>query len=87
MDMQQLCEWKKLEVLEMNVKEDHVHVVLSIPLKFSVSKVVGFLKGKCAIKIFDKHLELKNDTRVDTFGTQGTVLARFALMKKKFVIV
>jgi putative transposase len=55
----QLCEWKKLEVLEVNVQEDHVHLVVSIPPKFAVSEVVGFLKGKCAIKIFDKHLELK----------------------------
>jgi putative transposase len=43
----------------MNVQEDHVHLVVSIPPKFAVSEVVGFLKGKCAIKIFDKHLELK----------------------------
>ena len=57
--LQQLCEWKKLEVLEMNVQEDHVHLLLSISPKHSVSEVVGFLKGKCAIKIFDKHLELK----------------------------
>ena len=57
--LQQLCEWKNLEILEMNVQEDHVHLLLSIPPKFSVSEVVGFLKGKSAIKIFDKHLELK----------------------------
>jgi putative transposase len=57
--VRQLCEWKKLEVLEMNVQEDHVHLVISIPPKFAVSEVGGFLKGKCAIKIFDKHLELK----------------------------
>jgi len=56
--LQQLCEWKKLEMLEMNVQEDHVHLLLSIPPKYSVSEIVGFLKGKCAIKIFDKHLEL-----------------------------
>ena len=57
--LRQLCEWKKLEVLEMNVQEDHVHLLLSIPPKFSVSEVVGFLNGKSAIKIFDRHLELK----------------------------
>jgi putative transposase len=57
--LRQLCDWKKLEILEMSIQEDHVHMVLSIPPKFSVSEVVGFLKGKCAIKIFDKHLELK----------------------------
>ena len=55
----QLCEWKKLEVLEINVMEDHIHLIISIPPKLEVANVVGFLKGKCAIKIFDKHLELK----------------------------
>lgn len=54
-----MCEWKNLEVLEMNVQGDHVHLVLSIPPKNSVSEVVGFLKGKCAIKVFDRHLEIK----------------------------
>ena len=48
--LHQLCEWKKLEVFEMNVQEDHVHVVLSIPPKFSVSEVVGFLKGNVRSK-------------------------------------
>ncbi len=57
--LHQLCEWKNLEVLEMNVQVDHVHLLVSIPPKFSVSEVVGFLKGKSAIKIFDNHLELK----------------------------
>jgi len=47
----QLCEWKKLEILEMNVLEDHVHLPISIPPKFAVSEVIGFLKGKCAIRI------------------------------------
>ena len=57
--IKQLCEWKKLEILEMNIQEDHIHLVISIPPKFAVSEIVGFLKGKCAIKIFDKHRKLK----------------------------
>ena len=40
----QLCEWKKLEILEMNVMEDHVHLIISIPPKIGVSKIIGFLK-------------------------------------------
>ena len=40
--LRQLCEWKKLELLEMNVQEDHVHMIVSVPPKFSVSEVVGF---------------------------------------------
>ena len=47
----QLCEWKKLEILEMNVLEDHVHLVISIPPKFAVSEIIGFLKGKSAVRI------------------------------------
>ncbi len=65
-----LCEWKNLEILGMNIQEDHVHLVLSIPLKLSVSSVVVLLKGKCSIKIFDKHLELKKRYWVDIFGAK-----------------
>ena len=38
---------------------DHVHIVLTIPPKYSVSEVVGFIKGKSAIKMFDMHSQLK----------------------------
>jgi putative transposase len=57
--IRQLCEWKKVEILAGNVQIDHIHLVLSIPPKYSVSELAGFLKGKSAIKIFDMHLELK----------------------------
>jgi len=43
----------------MDIQEDHVHIVLSILPRSSISEVVGFLKRKCAIKILDKHLKLK----------------------------
>lgn len=51
--VKQLCEWKQAEILEGSVQIDHIHLVLSIPPKYSVSEFVGFLKGKSAIKIFD----------------------------------
>ena len=57
--IKQLCEWKQIEILEGNVQVDHIHLVLSVPPKHSISEAVGFLKGKSAIKIFDMHLELK----------------------------
>lgn len=41
------------------MQKDHVHLVLSVPPKYSVSEMVGFLKGKSAIKMFDKYLDLK----------------------------
>ena len=57
--IRQLCEWKRIRILEGNVQVDHIHLVVSIPPKHSVSEVVGFLKGKSAIKMFDRHTELK----------------------------
>ena len=54
-----LCEWKKLEIIEMNVQIDHIHLVLSIPPKMSVSQVMGLLKGKTAIMIFKQFPGLK----------------------------
>jgi putative transposase len=57
--IKQLCEWKNVEILEGNVQADHIHLVLSFPPKYAISAVVGFLKGKSAIKMFDMHIELK----------------------------
>ncbi len=57
--IKQLCEWKNVEILEGNVQADHIHLVLSFPPKYAISEVVGFLKGKSAIKMFDMHIELK----------------------------
>ena len=81
--LRQLCEWKKLELLEMNVQEDHVHMVVSIPPKFSVSEIVGFLKGKCAIKIFDKHLELKKRYWGRHFWAKGYCVSTVGLDEEK----
>jgi putative transposase len=44
-----------VEVLEMNVQEDHVHTILSIPPKYSVSSLMGFLKGRLSIKMFRRY--------------------------------
>ena len=81
--LRQLCEWKKLELLEMNVQEDHVHMVVSIPPKLSVSGVVGFLKGKCAIKVIDKHLELKKRYWGRHFWAKGYCVSTVGLDEEK----
>ena len=54
-----LCEWKSIDILEMNVQEDHIHLVVSIPPKLSISVVMGILKGKTAIKLFKSFPALK----------------------------
>ena len=57
-----LCQWKNIEILEMNVKEDHIRLIISVPPRLSVSEVMGMLKGKTAIKIFRGFPFLKNKT-------------------------
>ena len=57
--LRMLCEWKTIEILEVNVKEDHIHMILSIPLRLSISEVMGMLKGKTAIKLFKSFPALK----------------------------
>ena len=52
LQLRMLCEWKRFEIQELNIQPDHVHIVLSVPPKISISKVMGILKGKTAIKIF-----------------------------------
>ena len=47
-----LCEWKKVEILEMNVQKDHIHMIVSIPPKISVSQFMWIIKGKTGIKVF-----------------------------------
>ena len=54
-----LCEWKEIEILELSIQVDHVHLILEIPPKLSVSQVMGVLKGKTAIKIFKSYPVLK----------------------------
>ena len=57
--LRMLCEWKNMEILEMNVKEDHIHMILSVPPRLSISEVMGMLKGKTAIKLFKSYPALK----------------------------
>jgi putative transposase len=58
-DVRMLCEWKGVEIIELNVQIDHIHVVCSIPPKVSVSALMGTLKGKLAIKLFKSYPKLK----------------------------
>jgi len=48
-----------IEVLEVNVQEDHVHLIVWIPPKYAVSQYMGFLKGKLALRLFDRFPQLR----------------------------
>ena len=54
-----LCGQKdKVEIEEVNIQPDHVHLIISIPPKFSVSEMMGYLKGKLALRLFESQKEL-----------------------------
>ncbi len=57
--LRKLCEQKGIEIIEAELCKDHVHMLVSIPPKMSVSSVMGYLKGKSALMIFDRHANLK----------------------------
>ena len=74
--LRQLCQQKGVEIIEAEACPDHIHMLLSIPPKYSVSQIMGFLKGKSSLMIFDRHANLKYGNRhfwargyfVDTVG-------------------
>ena len=57
--LRKLCEWKGVEIIEAEACPDHIHLLVSIPPKISVSSFMGYLKGKSSLMIFDKHANLK----------------------------
>ena len=77
-----LCKYKKVEIIAGAVCADHVHLCVSIPPKLSVSDFVGYLKGKSALMIFDKHPEMGNKWD-RSFGHAGIMCRRSEMWMKK----
>jgi len=57
--LRELCDRKDIEIIEAELCPDHVHMLISIPPKYSVSEIMGYLKGKSSLMIFDRHANLK----------------------------
>jgi len=57
--LRKLCAYKEIEILEAEACKDHVHMLLSIPPKYSISQVMGYLKGKSSLMIYEKYANLK----------------------------
>ena len=85
--LRRLCEMKGIESIEAELCPDHVHMLISIPPKYSVAQVVGYLKGKSALMIFDRYANLKykygnrhfwcRGYFVDTVGRNRTAVAEY----------
>ena len=69
--LRQLCEWKNVEIVEAEVCPDHIHMLVRIPPKESVSGFIGFLKGKSSLLIYQKYANMKFKYRDRTFWCRG----------------
>lgn len=69
--LRQLCEWKNVEIVEAEVCLDHIHMLVKIPPKESVSGFIGFLKGKSSLLIYQKYANMKFKYRDRTFWCRG----------------
>ena len=70
-DIKLLCQYKGVRIIEGHMMPDHVHLLLSIPPKISVSSFMGYLKGKSALMMFDQHANLKYKFGNRHFWSEG----------------
>ena len=83
-----LCKYKEVEILEGHMMPDHVHLLLSIPPKMSVSSFMGYLKGKSALLMFDRHANLKYKYGNRHFWAEGYYVSTVGLNEatiKKYI--
>ena len=69
--LRQLCKWKGIDIIEAEVCIDHVHMLIRIPPKFSVSSIMGYLKGKSSLQIYDKWGNARYKYRNREFWCRG----------------
>lgn len=69
--LRKLCEWKGIEIHEAELCPDHVHMLVSIPPKVSVSSFMGYLKGKSSLMIYEQYGDMKYKYRNREFWCRG----------------
>ena len=86
--LKQLCSYKGVEIIEGHLMPDHIHMLLAIPPKYSVSSFMGYLKGKSALMIFDRHANLKYRFGNRHFWAEGYYVSTVGLNEatiKKYI--
>ena len=80
--LRQLCNYKNVEIIEAHAMPDHIHMLLKIPPKISVSGFMGYLKGKSALMIFERHANLKYRYGNRHFWAKGFFVSTVGLNTK-----
>lgn len=69
--LRKLCEYKGIGIIEAKACSDHIHMCLTIPPKYSVANIIGYLKGKSTMIIFEKFSRLKSNFKDNAFWARG----------------
>ena len=80
--IRKLCEYKGVEIIEAEACPDHIHMLVSIPPKYSVSQFMGYLKGKSSLMIFEKYANLKYKYGNRHFWCRGYYVSTVGKNKK-----
>ena len=80
--LRKLCQQKSIEIIEAQACPDHIHMLISIPPKYSVSQIRGYLKGKSGLIIFDRHANLKYKYGNRHFWSRGCFVDTVGRNKK-----
>ena len=86
--LKQLCAYKGVEIIEGHLMADRIHMLVSISPKYSVSQFMGYLKGKSALMIYDKHANLKHKFGNRYFWSEGYYVSTVGLNEatiKKYI--
>ena len=80
--LRKLCEYKGIEILEAEACKDHIHMLISVPPKYSVAQIMGYLKGKSSLMIFEKYANLKYKYGNRHFWCRGYYVSTVGANKK-----
>ena len=86
--LRKLCEQKGVEIIQAEACPDHIHMLIAIPPKYSVAQIMGYLKGKSALMIFDQHANLKYKFGNRHFWAEGYYVSTVGLNEatiKKYI--
>ena len=80
--LRKLCEYKGVEIIEAEACKDHIHMLISIPPKYSAAQIMGYLKGKSSLMIFEKYANLKYKYGNRHFWCRGYYVSTVGANKK-----
>ena len=81
--LQELCRYRGIQILEGHAMVDHIHLCISVPPKYSIAMVIGYLKGKSAIRIHKEILGVKKGFTNKNFWTRGYCVSTVGLNEQQ----